>query len=282
MSNVFIKNKISSSLKRLSYFPEICYKTIIGFFLYYFSYKKKLQSSSPVFIVGCPHSGTSIMVTLLDSHSNLYSIPYETYIFRDLNKFHIVYELKTFYKNCEKKNKKNWVEKTPAHLLKLDYILSFIPKAKIIIMMRDGRDVACSWKKRKGTFEYGIKQWVEWNNIGERYSNLENTKVVKLEDLQTNPQIILEKILNFIDLPYEEEMLNFHEQKRYYYANKIELREEGGEYNHRLIRNWQINQPIMKNTSRWKKEMSIEEKIIFKSIGQKSLEKYGYAVNINW
>jgi hypothetical protein len=38
-------------------------------------------------------------------------------------------------------------------------------KPKIIVVIRDGRDVAASLKKRFGNIEHGINRWITDNNV---------------------------------------------------------------------------------------------------------------------
>ena len=42
---------------------------------------QKTKILSPIFIVGCGHSGTSIMLALLDAHSKIEVIPDESWVF---------------------------------------------------------------------------------------------------------------------------------------------------------------------------------------------------------
>ena len=48
---------------------------------------------------------------------------------------------------AKEKNKFIWADKTPENLLQINQIKTNFPKAKIIIVIRDGRDVALSLKK---------------------------------------------------------------------------------------------------------------------------------------
>jgi len=48
------------------------------------------------------------------------------------------------------------------------------------------------------------------------------------------------------------------------------------------LRNWQINQPLFDGRGRWIKEMTEDDKVIFKDKAQKYLEKFGYADANSW
>ncbi len=42
----------------------------------------KMGDSPPIFILGCGHSGTTLLLAMLSRHSHLYGIPYESSLFR--------------------------------------------------------------------------------------------------------------------------------------------------------------------------------------------------------
>jgi len=144
---------------------------------------------SPIFIVGCGHSGTSIMLAMLDTHSKLYAVPYESRIFVNLaDKADIQYQMLLWDKEAQRQLKERWVEKSPYHIHYLDKILEIAPKAKIIVMLRDGRDVACSIKARTGSLNHGLKQWLTTCGILSTCFNDSRVKVVKLENLTCDPE----------------------------------------------------------------------------------------------
>ena len=124
----------------------------------------------PTFIVGCGHSGTSILLAILSAHPRLYAVPYESYIAADYSDFeNFQAALAHFDRLTIAAGKRRWVEKTPRHILYIGKILDWLPSAKIILILRDGRDVAYSFQKRKGSLKYGIGRWCEDNLAGRRY-----------------------------------------------------------------------------------------------------------------
>ncbi|WP_099240146.1 sulfotransferase family protein [Synechococcus sp. BDU 130192] len=251
-------------------------------------YASFLSDQEPVFIVGCGHSGTSIMLAILGSHSQLYSVPYESRVFHTLSEGLAskldVYRLSSKWKEaCLKSGKNKWIEKTPVHLFQLERIFDFFPKAKVIIMVRDGRDVVCSLRNRGRDFQESISLWTKSIDELKKYVHDPRVMTINLEDLIKDPKGILSEACIFIGYEYEDQILSYHEQPKYYYSNNIGKplgAKEGKE--HLELRNWQINQPLFEETTRWKSEMILKEKEIFKRLAQKYLEDLDYVSNDQW
>lgn len=239
---------------------------------------KKLR---PVFIVGCGHSGTSIMLSLLDNHSKVYAFKRETKIFFK-DKVYSTSQILKWYKEAQRLNKSIIVEKTPSHIHRIDNIFSTVKNARIILMLRDGRDVACSIKERTGDFNRGINRWIEDNEIGYVYWNDERVMVVRLEDLTANSKDVLKDICDFIRIEFEHGMIAKQGSKpKLYYTDKIPDKndfegQEPSDFTHNARRNWQINQGLFSKTNRWQEEMTPEEIHLFNALAKEYLVKYGY------
>lgn len=232
--------------------------------------KIKMRKKKPIFIVGCGHSGTSLMYSILDHHKHLYSERYETGIF--LQKKINFNEIEGMLKNA---GKKRLVEKTPSHVTVISKIFKVFPSAKIIVMLRDGRDVACSIKERSGNFKEGVNRWIEDNTAWKDFVDNKNIYIQKLEDLTQNPEIELKKLFKFLNIQYYDNILNYHKQKRDFFTNINRQK-------HEINRSSQINKPIIKDTSRWQKEMSSKEIHYFKANANKMLVDFGYAKDDKW
>lgn len=243
--------------------------------------KERMNAAKPIFIVACGHSGTSVLLAMLDSHSQIQAINEESQILQfEENPTIIRWK---FHKKTKDFKASRWVEKTPRHVHHIGKLLEVFPTAKIIILLRDGRDVACSIKKRYGDFEQGITRWIVDNEAALPYWSHERTYVLKLENLQAQSTKTLQNLMAFLDLPFEENLLTFHKEKRFFYDEKISYSEgDKGEEEHSQRRNWQINQPLQKSTSRWKQEMTGTEKEAFKKQAQELLERFDYASDSNW
>ncbi|NEQ16891.1 MAG: tetratricopeptide repeat protein, partial [Moorea sp. SIO3E2] len=216
----------------------------------------QIKINNPIFIVGCGHSGTSLMLTILGNHPNLYSIPYES---RLLLKNELKHK-ETMYQwdgECINAGKKRWVEKSPSHIFYIKKLSLYRPNSQFIIMLRDGRDVVCSLKNRKAfpTYVDKIEKWVYDNLAGLPYWNNPRVMVVKYENLVAEPDTTLEKLFKLLGENYRKEVLKFHETPKHWYSSEIIKPEEiQNIQDHKNLRNWQINQPLFDGRGRWKTE----------------------------
>lgn len=237
--------------------------------------------NNPVFIVGCGHSGTSILLRIIGENSEFYTIKEESRIFFETDRERLK-KINAWLEDIKINNKERIIEKTPDHLYFIDEILQKIKNAKIIYMLRDGRDVACSHKQRT-SFEDGVARWVKASTAIKPYIDNENVLIVKLEELVSSPHKTLEGVMSFIGSKFEEDMLNYYKTPAFFYDSKIKkpVTARDGKQ-HVALRNWQINQPLFSTTRRWVNQMTENEKIYFMQEAQKELCYWGYELDDRW
>src|SRR4051794_13051296 len=69
----------------------------------------------PIFIVGCGHSGTSLVLAILGAHSKIYAVPYESkFGFKSDEAAKALFA--EFDAKTVSAGKQRWVEKTPRHV----------------------------------------------------------------------------------------------------------------------------------------------------------------------
>jgi len=123
-----------------------------------------------------------------------------------------------------------WIEKTPHYVNDLDLIFEVFPDAKIIWMLRDGRDVASSvFKKSWGANNsfYAAKDWVR-SNYNNKSLNDPRVLLVKYEKLLTNPSKGLDEIFTFLEFQCDflSELANrINPDKMYQWKNKMNRRQ---------------------------------------------------------
>lgn len=190
--------------------------------------------------------------------------------------------LKFFNMLAISEGKYRWVHKKPRNVYRIDKLLEISPDAKILLIIRDGRDVACSLQDRKGDIESGIKRWVLDNRAGEKYWKYQSVHILKYEQLVEDFDGTITKVLNFLDEAYEPEIREFHKKPKLLSgASKQHLSVPAEQEQHAKFRNWQVNQPLFDGRGKWKR-MTEEEKRVVKECAGDMLVEYGYVENNDW
>ena len=251
------------------------------------SYLTQRRGNPPIFVVGCGHSGTSILLAVLGAHSRIYAVPTETGLAYDTtNKRPVINKrsrrlLRRFNKHAIRAGKMRWAEKTPSHIHSLPELMKLCPGCRILLIIRDGRDVACSIQDRTGNLQKGIQRWVKENRLGEQYWQHPQVHRLKYEDFIQNFDATMSGVMQFLGEDFEERMRQHHEKPKLYYATTLEKPPDAFGDNHVQYRNWQINQPIFDGRGKWQR-LSPDEKSLIKNEAGSMLIEYGYAPDADW
>jgi hypothetical protein len=173
------------------------------------------MDNKPIFIIGCPRSGTTLLRVILDSHPSICCGP-ETHILKHMSNLRekinknwkmlkpygidettidskVGEILTVFTDNYVKlKNKERWAEKTPENIFYVDFINRFFPDCQFINVIRDGRDVVSSFKRRWGRKAVlsAIEYWNKSIDLSYKYRiqfSKERYFEVRYENLVKNP-----------------------------------------------------------------------------------------------
>ncbi len=232
----------------------------------------------PIFLVGCGHSGTSLLLRVLDAHSRIAAVPYETKFCFSENPGSL---LRSFDVWAIAEGKPRWAEKTPRHIHCIDKLLTMRPDAKIMILIRDGRDVAWSIQSRTGDLREGINRWVEDNRAGQSYWNHPSVHVMRYEDMIESFEATISTALSFLSEEFEEGLREYHKVHKSLYPRSMKRPTSPVGANHEQYRNWQVNQPLFDGRGRWK-SLTEDEKDLVKRIAGDMLIEYGYVANDTW
>lgn len=228
----------------------------------------------PIFVVGCSHSGTSLALAVLGAHSRIYAYPAETLLAYQTSA-KARHLLKRFRVLTIAAGKRRWVEKSPLHVRRIPRILDLCPDARILLIVRDGRDVACSIRDRHGSLEEGAKRWVDDNLVAREFWSHPSVCRFKYEDLVRDFRSTVEGILGFLGEDYEEQMERHHEKPILMFADTIERPPSAMQEHHDQYRNWQLNQPLFDGSGRWK-QLSDEERAMVEGMQGELLFELGY------
>lgn len=170
---------------------------------------------------------------------------------------------------AQSQGKARWGEKTPQHTLCWRTISAGFPGLQVIHLIRDGRDVALSYK----TAFFGPKhvyslarRWLEYLSAAEEARASLGDQAflqVRYEDLVSDPEQELRRICSFLGEEFAPSMLASYQDKRTYHADQ------------RNARNLRL--PVMShNSGKWRTEMTAREVRIFEALAGASLVRYAY------
>lgn len=193
-----------------------------------------------------------------------------------------VYE---FYGHSTGKTFLRWGDKNNHYLRHIDIIREMYPPARFIHIIRDGRDVACSYmdlhrsnivSEYAPQLAYKLKDianvWstniqkirssfdrIGWNNVSE----------IRYEDLVSQPSNELKKVCSFLEEPYDADM------ELYFIKNQLEHQEPVE------FLQWKaktIEKPTTSEVGKFRKELTTEEIREFESVSASLLKIYNYDI----
>jgi hypothetical protein len=186
---------------------------------------------------------------------------------------------------AEVHGKRRWGDKTPGYIRKTRQIQRILPEARFIHTIRDGRDVALSlmpldfgpstiteaaelWKKRAGSarrHSRGVRHYTE----------------IFYEDLVLDTERTLRGVCEYLDLPWDAAMLDYHESAEERLAEKARDLDKGEGRTHPAearIRSHALatEPPRADRVARWKREMSPDDVAEYERVAGDLLAELGY------
>lgn len=121
----------------------------------------------------------------------------------------------------EKEQKKGFVEHTPTNINHIEMLLGFFPDLKFVHVYRDPRDIISSYSKQdwgSGLVENNLV-WIndvlrQWQNVKQGIPKNRYFEI-KFENLIYNRNETLNKLCNFIEIPFEEHFMEFDLSKHH-------------------------------------------------------------------
>jgi len=174
---------------------------------------------APILIGGCGRTGTSLISAILDAHPEIVSFPEETNIFESdrkfrspgLNRFRNLVRFYRFLVRIDiPKTSRRWCEKTPSNVRELDHIFKeFRNRVKVILMIRDGRDVITSLHPLRKGYYISLKRWIIDTSLTLKYRDHENVLIVPYESLVLHFEYTMRKILEFTGNSFDEQVMEY-------------------------------------------------------------------------
>ncbi|MEI2419192.1 sulfotransferase [Arthrospira platensis SPKY2] len=179
------------------------------------------------------------------------------------------------YSKVLKKKSSCFGDKNNYYISYLESLTSTFPKSKILFIIRDGRDVVCSYKnlnKKNIESKYKPQLPVMIEDIAREWTiNLEqvlkfinhNSLVIRYEDIVKTPSVCLSKICQFLGVKYSDAMLLF-------YVNNDEPEDflQWKEKTTQKLDDCSVD--------RYKEELTLKEQEIFIDLAGLMLKRFGY------
>ena len=205
-------------------------------------------SELPVFIVGMPRSGTSLVEQIIASHPSVAGAGELPDIQRYTSLLHKTAGSEQTYPGClgglstalvdslaeqhlEKLRRlggvaKRVTDKLPQNFIHLGFIQKLFPRARIIHMMRDPMDTCLSCHIRNfnaGSLDYTLDlatlghYYRDYLRIMAHWKSVLELPIleVRYEDLVENTEVVIGTIIEFCGLDWDEKCLRFNETERY-------------------------------------------------------------------
>jgi len=191
--------------------------------------------------------------------------------------------------------KSRWGDKTPMYMQNLRLLERLFPDARYVHLIRDGRDAALSllsmprgimtetWMQPRSTADFACQWRTEvaaarrlGARAGERYLE------VRYEDLLSDTPGQLQRICEFIDLPFEAGMLAFYEEAPALLAEHQERKARDGAMivsrERRQAQQWRVTTPPdMSRVGLWRTGFTVDEQRAFLGVAGTLLEDLGYS-----
>jgi len=202
----------------------------------------KTSEIKPIFIVGMPRSGTSLVEQIISSHHSVYGAGELEYLaqnsYKELKKHYAstnnVFSEKSFLyireRYLESLSNLNVSEsiitdKMPLNFRFIGFILSAFPDAKIVHLNRDARATCWSiykyyFKSDGNGYSYNLQDLVSYyclyDELMKFWHKLYPNQIydISYEDLTTNQENETRNLLEYCGLDWDDNCINFHTNKR--------------------------------------------------------------------
>ncbi|MFT6906093.1 MAG: tetratricopeptide (TPR) repeat protein [Oleiphilaceae bacterium] len=210
--------------------------------------EQSCQAADPIFIVGLPRSGSTLLEQILSSHSQVdgtMELPNIMALSHRLNGRHSINDSKRYPKILEelsaeqlKKFGEDFIKDTQVHRKEAPYFIDkmpnnfkhiglihlILPNAKIIDARR--HPLGCCFSGFKQLFAEGQEFSYSLEDIGHYYNDYVELmdhwdsmlpgKILRVEyeNVVADLEVQVRRLLEFCGLPFEQSCLNFHKTKR--------------------------------------------------------------------
>jgi hypothetical protein len=270
-----------------------------------------VSKAEPIVIGGCARSGTTLLRVMLDSHPRIacgpesktfthplprercqwlaqrFGLPPERVeALHDESGSQAEFIERLFTEYAGAQGKPRWAEKTPANIFRLDYLFEHFPRARFLHVIRDGRDVACSLRTHPRHKLVGgelvpantwrpidqcARRWVDAIEAGLPYRGRPGYTEVRYEELVTQPEPTLRRVLDWLGETWDDAVLRHSEV------------ETGSRDTSKFPQNPEAAGALYGSAvGRWQRDLSSEDAATVEEIAGRHLVELGYAEDGSW
>lgn len=187
-----------------------------------------------IFVVGPPHSGTTLLATILGSNSECFLIPSESAAYC---KQHINTLRKPFINKVSSIDSQFVVEKTPSHIFNIEKMREDFPDAKFILILKNPLDIVGSMLKTYDDFNFSVYTCSDYLSAS-LVALKKDIYLIQYEDIVSNFNETILNLCKYIGIEFQEKMINFHEHSPIWFEKFIDSD------NHLKRRSQQMRQPL--------------------------------------
>lgn len=191
----------------------------------YFGSAKEARhfDQDPLVIGGCGRSGTTLLLSIMSAHPDIFAIPHESVSLvnwesraRDVSTggLHPI-RIDRLYRHLLKSRippgSRRWCEKTPRNIHHAENILKYWSEAQFIHIIRDPRDVLTSRHRNKpGEYWVSLNRWVKDVSKGLDLQDHPRLFTIRYEDLVQDFEPTIQALCNSLGMKCGTEILNWH------------------------------------------------------------------------
>ena len=252
------------------------------------------DASAPVFLVGFPRSGTTLLDQMLSSHPGIAVLEEQDTLQDFLQEFALsdvklsslpsltdealAHWRQRYWQRVdgfmpERPRGKLFVDKLPLNSVFLPLIARLLPGARFILVLRDPRDVVLSCFMQTFTLNEAMRHFLSLGETADYYAAVmrvaaraeaalaERVLRVRYEDVVRDTEHEARRLLEFLGLPWNPAVLAFHETAKQRRINTPSYH--------------QVAQPVYTGArERWRKYADELEPVM--AVLQPFVEKFGY------
>ena len=283
----FFNSKLNSNNQSLFYYSKIIpkfYKNI----LYVNNHIENIEKITPIFIIGLPRSGSTLIESILQSNKEKIQSIGESSLINfsvvnqirnlifdknfNINKFKLKLDLQFILKNINSKLEETkilderkdiyFIDKSLENFFYIDLILKIFPRAKIINMNRDPKHSVIAIYQQLLTlssWSHSISDILEYVdnylNIIKYYKNKYSDKIYDLSllDLSTDPEDATKSVFNFCGIEWNKSCLEYYKRKDLISktASNVQIRKKIFKYDGKKFNNYDFVFDKFENKYSW-------------------------------